>query len=221
MLSFPKNTYFNKRIPKQKFYDTMKLSSGLEKLFVQEIETIHWVNKLSPDTLNLNAGTNVTEIEIIEIVVKQQSISRAIIDMIDREIPYHLVFVLKYNDNGQIWINFKEDSKNRKSKYKVDSSYKTDWMPYENLSLQINGLDLDRVYENFMIQISDGKLQIDGADDFKEAVMIVKEKETLTTYIESLENKIKNEKQFNRQVALNDELRKAKKELDKMKSNGE
>lgn len=216
MLNFPESTCFNKRIPKQKFYDNLKLTSGIEKQFAHDIDTIIWANKLSAETINLSAGANVSEIEIIEIILKQQSISRNIIDLIDREIPYHLVFVLKYKNNGQIWINYKEDSKSRKGKFTVNSSYKTDWMPLNILSLKIDGLDLDKVYENFLIQVSQGKLQIEDSEDLKEAVNMVKEKDTLLAYISSLENKIKNEKQFNRQVVLNNELRRAKEELDKI-----
>jgi len=214
MLNFPQSTYFNKRIPKQKFYDTLKISSGLEKLFVREIDTIHWEHKFSPETLNISAGVNVTEIEIITIVLKQQDITRTLLEIIDREIPYHIVYVLKYNEYGRIWINYKEESKTRKDKYTVDSSYKTEWMKFEELSLNINGLDLDKVYENFIIQVSGGKIKVEASEDLKDAVMMVKEKDKLSMYAAALENKIKNEKQFNRQVALSNELRKVKEELD-------
>lgn len=215
MLTFPQSTYFNRRIPKQKFYDALKLSSGFEKLFIQEIDAIHWENKLSPETLNLNAGANVSEIEIIGIRLKQQSISRTLLEMIDREIPYHIVFILRYENYGQIWINYKEESKNRKDKYTVDSSYKTDWLPVEELTLQIDGLDLDKVYENFIVQVSGGRIEADSSEDFKETISKVQEKSRLSSYAVTLENKLKTEKQFNRQVSLNNELRKVKEQLDK------
>ena len=127
MLDFPKSTVFNKRIPKKKFYEKLSVSSNLEQQFMKEIDTIYWKNKLSPETLNISAGTNVTEIEVFEITLKEQSISKNIIEVIDREIPYYLVFVLRHKDLGQIWISFKEDSKSREGKFKVDSYYKTDW----------------------------------------------------------------------------------------------
>ncbi|MEI6155003.1 MAG: DUF4391 domain-containing protein [Deltaproteobacteria bacterium] len=214
MLDFPKSTVFNKRIPKQKFYDKLNVSSSLEQQFVKKIDTIHWKNKLSPETFNIAAGTNVTEIEVIEIVLKEQNISKNIIEVIDREIPYHLVFVLRYKDLGQIWISFKEDSKSRDGKFKVDSYYKTGWLQYGDLSLRIEGLNLDKIYENFLLQVADGKLQTETGSDIKEAVTKAKEQEKLETYINKLETKIKNEKQYNRQVKLVGELRKAKAQLE-------
>jgi len=210
MLDFPKSTVFNKRIPKQKFYEELSASSSLEQQFVQEINTIYWKNKLSPETLNISAGTNVKEIEVFEITLKEQSISKNIIEVIDREIPYHLVFMLRYNDLWQIWISFKEDSKSREGKFKVDSYYKTDWSKYDELSLVIEGLTLDKVYENFILQVADGKLQIEEGSDIKEAVSKAKDHEKNEAYIAKLEAKIKNEKQYNRQVKLMGVLRKAK-----------
>ncbi len=214
MLDFPKSTVFNRRIPKQKFYDKLSVSNNLEQQFVKEIDMIYWKNKLSPETLNISVGANVTEIEVFEIVLKEQSISKNIIEAIDREIPYHLIFVLRYKDLGQIWISFKEDSKSRDGKFKVDSYYKKGWLKYDDLSLRIEGLNLDKVYENFMLQVAGGKLQIENGSDIKQAVSKAKEQEKLEANIKNLQTKIKNEKQYNRQVRLMGELRKAKAQLE-------
>lgn len=213
MLNFPKTTEFNKRIAKQKFYNKLKVSNALEQQFVKEIETIYWKNKLSAETLNVSSGTTVKEIEIIEINLRQQNISKNIIEIIDREIPYHIVFVLKYKGSAQIYISFKEDSKNRENKFKVNSYFKTEWLNYEDLSLEIIGLTLDKIYENFIIQIAGDKLRVENGKDIKEAVLKAKEKELLESLTISLENKIKNEKQYNFQVKLAGELRKVKKQL--------
>jgi len=215
MLDFPKSTLFNKRIPKQKFYEQLSVSKRLEQQFVKEIDTIYWKYKLSSETLNTTVGTNVTEIEVFEISLKEQNISKNVIEVIDREIPYHLVFVFRYNEYGQIWMSFKEESKSREGKFKVDSYYTTEWLMYEDLSLTIEGLNLDKIYENFLIQVAGGKLQIENGIEIKDAVSKAKEREKLETLINKLEAKINNEKQFNRQIKLIGELRKAKEQLGK------
>jgi hypothetical protein len=213
MISFPRSTDFNKKIPKQKFYSKLKVSGRLERQFVKEIDSIYWKNKLSAETLNINAGSNIKEIEIIEIYLKEKGISENLIEFIDREIPYHIVFILRYGQLGQIYISFKEDSKNRLGKFKVDCYFKTEWVDYNDLSLEINGLDLDKIYENFIIQVSEDKFLFENSEDIKEAVLKAKEKEKLKSNIKALENKIKNEKQFNIQVKLAAELREMKKQL--------
>jgi len=213
MISFPKSTEFSKKIPKQKFYNKLKISSKLERQFISEIDSIYWKNKLSAETLNVNTGKTVKEIEIIEVYLKGKNIGENLIEFIDREIPYHIVFILRYEQLGQIYISFKEDSKNRLGKFKVDSYFKTDWLNYNDLLLEINGLDLDKIYENFVIQISEDKLPIKNSADLKEAVNISKERDKLLAYSASLDSKIKNEKQFNIQVKLAAELREVRKKL--------
>jgi hypothetical protein len=213
MLDFPKSTVFNKRIPKQKFYEQLSVSSRLEQQFVKEIDSIYWKNKFSPETLNITEGKNVREIEVFEIILKEKSISKNIIEVIDREIPYHLIFVLRYMEFGQVWISFKEASKSREGKFKVESYYVSEWLLYKELTLDINGMDLDKIYENFLIQVAGDKLKLEYGKDIKEAVFYAKEQEKLEAHIEKLESKINKESQFNRQVKLIGELRQAKSKL--------
>ena len=213
MLDFPPSTVFNKWVPKKKFYENLSISSRIEKQFVTEIESVYWTHKLSPETLNVSPGTRVTEIEVFEVNLKEQQVSNNLIATIDREIPYHLVFVLRYEGRAQLMISYKEESKSREDKFKVDSYYRTDWIDYEKLTLRIEGLDLDRIYENFISQIAGDALNIEKAEDIRDAVMIAKEIDSLETYIAKLEKKIQKEKQFNLKVKFNQELRKAKEKL--------
>ncbi|MCI6221953.1 MAG: DUF4391 domain-containing protein, partial [Selenomonadales bacterium] len=63
MLGLPRSTEFNKRIPKQKFYENLTVSSTIKRSFVDQIRIIYWANKIAPSTLNFAEGKNVTEIE--------------------------------------------------------------------------------------------------------------------------------------------------------------
>ncbi len=217
MFDFPISTHFDRRIPKQKFYTHLDISGNIKKLFTDEIETIIWKYKLSPDTINISEGTFVKEIQFIEIVLKQQNISKNIIELIDREIPYHIVFVLKYKKLIQLYISYKEISKNRENKFRIDSIYKTDWTNEEDVQLKIEGLTLDKVYENFILQISDGKVQMREGSDLKEAINNAIEIEKLQKEILILQNRIIKEKQFNRQVKLNEEIKKLIKALEELR----
>jgi len=214
MLSLPASTAFKKKIPKQKFYTHLQASSKVVKLFTDQIDTIHWTNKLAPDTLNVDAGTNVTEIQIIEINLKGENLDEELITLIDREIPYHLVFVIRYQGYGQLWIAYKEDAKNREGKFKVNRYYKTEWLTDEELALRLEGLNLDQIYEGFLIQIAGSELTKDEEEDLKTAIDRSSEVEKLKTAIIRLENKIHREKQYNQQVKLMGELRKLKLELE-------
>lgn len=213
MLYLPASTAFNKKIPKQKFYTNLQVSSKVVKLFTDQIDTIHWTNKLAPDTLNVDAGTNVAEIQIIEINLKSEVLDEKLITLIDREIPYHLVFVVRYQGYGKLWIAYKEDAKNCEGKFKVNRYYKTKWLPFEELTLKFEGLNLDQIYEGFLLQIAGGELTKDEEEDLKTVIDRSNEVERLKRSISRLENNILKEKQYNQQVKLMGELRKLKLEL--------
>ena len=62
MLGLPKTTDFNKRIPKEKFYENLNVTPSVKKCFVDQIKVIYWRNKIASSTTNLAPGTAVTEI---------------------------------------------------------------------------------------------------------------------------------------------------------------
>ena len=59
MISFPQSTLFDKRIPKQKFYDNLNVTPSLKQSFIDDIEDIVWKNKLSAGTMNIAEGKTV------------------------------------------------------------------------------------------------------------------------------------------------------------------
>lgn len=68
MFGLPTSTEFNKRIPKQKFYENIAVTHALKRFFVDQIKNIYWRNKIAASTLNLASGTDVTEIEVLRFV---------------------------------------------------------------------------------------------------------------------------------------------------------
>ena len=96
MLGLPKTTEFNKRIPKQKFYENLEISPAIKKVFVEQIKTIYWRNKIAVSTMNLAPGTDVTEIEVFEVKLTEQTLDEEILRQMDKEIPYHILFLLEY-----------------------------------------------------------------------------------------------------------------------------
>lgn len=96
MLGLPKSTEFNKRIPKQKFYENIAVTPAMKKAFVEQIKIIYWRNKIATTTLNLAAGEQVTEIEVFEVRLSAPKLDESVLRQIDREIPYHTLFLLEY-----------------------------------------------------------------------------------------------------------------------------
>ena len=87
MIGLPKTTEFNKRIPKQTFYENLDVSSMVKKFFVDQIRVIYWKNKIAPSTTNLAAGTYVTELQIFEIRLSGNELDESVLELIDKKIP--------------------------------------------------------------------------------------------------------------------------------------
>ena len=50
-------------------------------------------------------------------------------------------------------------------------------MAYEELNLTLDGLSMDSIYDNFLLQVAGGKLQLGNDVDMKQAVANAKERE--------------------------------------------
>ena len=209
MLDLPKSTEFNKRIPKQKFYEKIDVSPALKRVFVEQIKIIYWRNKLAATTLNLAPGTSVDEIEIIEIKLSSQELDVAVLRQIDKEIPYHILFVLECEGKYRAVIGYKEKSVSGKSAFKVDRYYFTDCMEESELPVRIEGLTMDAVYENFVRQIAGPDLgqAAAGETTLKESIEIQKQREQLQKQITALEAKIRKEKQPKKKFEMVKELK--------------
>ena len=214
MLGFPVSTEFNKRIPKQKFYENLDVSPTLRRVFVDQIRIVYWRNKLAASTLNIAAGEAVTEIEVFEVRLNEPKLDEAVLKQIDKEIPYHLLFILTCDGKAQAWIGYKEAAASGSSAFKVNRYYHTDWMPEDELQLRIDGLNMDAVYESLVRQIAGDKLQADSGESLKESVERDEKIKNLKKQIEVIQGKIRKEKQLNVQMKLNGELKKLKKELE-------
>ena len=216
MLGLPRTTEYGKRIPKKKFYDNLSISSDLKRVFAEQIAAIFWSNKISPDTLNVAAGDTVDEIEVFTIRLNQPSLDTRVLQQIDKQIPYHIIFVLKYKDRLQAWIGYKEAAASGSNAFKVGRYYHTDWMQEDDLHLSIDGLNMDAVYESLVRQIAGDKLQTDSSESLKESVVRDENKKQLEKQIAALENKMRREKQLNRQMEMNAELKNLRKERQRL-----
>ena len=217
MLGLPKTTEFNKRIPKQKFYENMDVSPALKKIFVEQVRIIYWKNKIAASTTNLATGTDVTELEVFEVRLNSQVLDDNLLRQIDKEIPYHILFLLEYQGKYQAWIGYKEAAASGNKAFKVNGYYHTEWLAEDELPLKLEGLNVDAVYENFVRQIAGDKLKTEAAgESLKESVARDEQKQALQKQIATLQAKIRKEKQLNKQMQMNTELKKLKKELEAM-----
>ena len=216
MLGLPKSTEFNKRIPKQKFYENLSVTPALKRVFIDQIKVIYWRNKVAATTMNLAAGDTVTEVEVFEVKLATPQLDISVLRQIDKEIPYHIVFLLEYDGKYQAWTAYKEAAASGNNAFKVGTYYHTDWLLESELPLKVDGLSIDKVYENFVRQIAGDALQGESAESLKESVERDARRQELQKQITALQAKVRKEKQLNKQVQLNTELKRMRKELEEL-----
>lgn len=218
MFGFPASTEFNKRIPKQKFYENIDITPALKRIFVEQIRLIYWRNKLATTTLNLAAGETVDEIEVFEVRLNIPQLDEAVLRQIDKEIPYHILFILTYEGKTQVWIGYKEAASSGSNAFKVNRYYHTDWILENKLKFRVDGLSMDAVYENLVRQIAGNSLQVDSGESLRDSIARDEKKRQLEKQIAVLESKLRKEKQLNRQMEINTSIKELRRELEVFQS---
>lgn len=211
MQDFPEKTLFNRAIPKTKFYENLTVTSALKNIFVNEIAGIVWRNKLSPETLNVLPGTRIKELEVFEIALKKESLNNQALKAIDRGVPYHLLFLLRSGDQYMACMGYKECGVGRVESG-VKEYFKTEWMSFEELPLRLDGLTMDEVYDNFILQINQN-LEVAADGSLKDAIIAETERRKLEQQIIKLEKSARAEKQPKRKFELAAEIQNIKTKL--------
>ena len=214
MLGLPKSTEFNRFIPKQKFYKDLYtkkfLPSKTKNYFVKQIKSITWENKIDHTTMNIAKGCFVEEIEVFRVELYDYEIDDSVLYTIDENIPYHILFVFEYNNKRKYSLSYKEISRKTET-ITLHKIFQSDWVSEDEHLLKLSGISLDDMYENLLNSISNNELDKFSGATLKERVLNSIEFEKIQKQVNNLSKKVKNEKQFNRQVELNSELKELKK----------
>ena len=215
-MQFPQITELNKRIPKQKFYENLSLTPQVKRGFIDGIKLIYWRNKLAEDTVHIPKGERVTEIEVFEIKLSGPALDEAVLRQIDKEIPYHILFLLTFEGKVQAWIGYKEASAGINS-FKVNRYYHTEWMEEADLPLRLEGLTLDAVYENLVRQIAGSSLDPETENpelSLGETIALTEKREKLQKEIARLEKLARAEKQPKKKFEIVNQLKGYQRELE-------
>lgn len=202
MFDLPASTIVDKPIPKNSFdeYATPKQ----KKLFTNVVAKIRWSNKLSQQTINLQ-GNEIQEIQIFEIVLKERSNISELLMLMNRVIPYPILFEIKYEEFLMYSISQKHSHPTNENQAVVDWTFTTEWKTQKESSFVMQLVhNLDFVFSEICFQIS-GKQSFKDRDVAK-LIELEKKMKQINFSIDKLTASIKSCKQFNRKVELNRKL---------------
>nr|WP_313099715.1 DUF4391 domain-containing protein [Moraxella sp. CTOTU48717] len=228
---YPSTAKVDKIIPKNKFYQRGSANHRIERLFVEQVESIRWAYKLSPHTINLNDSETIKEIQIFSIVSRVERLDTEVLQFIDKLIPSPIIFEILFEDKIKVIATYKRQSQADSQKVVLGKYYATDWQDpaqREDLPIVFGIADL---YEYFIEQlllstnkaspnvvlIPNIKANLSTTHQkiasIEEKIAHTEKLALLTKQINELQKRIYKEKQFNRQVEMNLQLQTLQKQL--------
>lgn len=212
MYNLPQSTIVNRVIPKKTFVNQLGANTRMKDHFTNDVVRVEWLAKLAPSTINVADGKEVHEITIFLVPIKDEKCPDDIFSFIDGMIPRHTLFILRWGDMTCLHLNYKEwmeSSTNTNKTFRIAKTYRSQWIKDTEISLSIEGLTMDAIYEVLVRQVA-GEHIIIQSESLREDVEKSTQREMLLKEIEILKSKIIKEKQPLKKFALHQRLIKLK-----------
>lgn len=202
MFGLPKSTEINKQLPKKAVFDKFKPNTANRKLFDEQINRMAIVAEISPQTVSVSAGEEVSSIYVILVTLKVPECDKKNIALLTKLIDQRMVFALQYEDTMRFAV------------YRAEQVLISESKPFEAWQLNLRGLDLTAVWENIIAEV--GGIDLTGGKDLDATIATNTRREKLTKQIAALEKKAMSEKQPRRKWEYAEEIKRLKEGLSKL-----
>ena len=212
LFSFPAQARVARVVPKSKIYEHGPVTSALRDKFVRQVEQITWAYKLAPETINLQARGGVAEIQVFDITQKTAELDENVLRAIDRAIPLPIIFQLHHEQRTRMVAAFKRPSEANASKWVIDGYFVGSWLPADSPRQPLPvALDLLGLYEQLLRSLLPSPAR--PGESLPEQLQRLNRLRSLHSEYAKLDARLHKEKQFNRKVALNVQLREIQNEI--------
>jgi hypothetical protein len=215
LFEYPKSAAFGRVLPKSKIYEHGTPGSEVKQLFIRQIEQIIWQYKLAPETVNLARTQAVPEIQIFSIALKDGELKYEALRCIDRAIPFPILFELRYEAKIKTVAAYKRPSESDSSKWVISDYFETGWIPNETPRKPLPlVLDLETLYEGLLAPLMPFTART--GEGLPSSVQRMEQISSKLREVKKCEARLRKEKQFNRKVEINTQLRVLKQELENL-----
>ncbi len=201
MLGLPKTTEINRQLSKKKIFSKFHLNTAEKEEIDRDISKIMMVNEVSSTAINIAEGDEANSFYVLRVYLKRRDYSERTIIQLFNLIHQNLILILSFEDEARVAIY--------RSKL-----FQTAWKPVDELKIDLQGLDFDKVWENVILQVSDLSLK-DGLT-IDEQIELSAKKEKLQADINRLDRKARAEKQPKRKYELVAEIRDLQKAMEEL-----
>ncbi len=197
MLGLPKSTELNKQLPKKAIYAKFQMSPAAKVKFDTDISRINIVGEISPNTTGIAQGQTVSSIFVLQVILKQKNFQQNTIAQISKLIDQNMLLVLDCETDRKLAIYHSK-------------LIQTEWVPADACTIELKGLDLDSVWENFITQV--GGITIQQGNTLDEQIAADEQQAKLQKEIAQLEKLARAEKQPKKKFELVQKINEIKKE---------
>ena len=209
LFELPDSTKIGRVIPKNSF--DSYTNTKQKKLLSDLVQRITWIHKLASDTLNLE-GKDVREIQLFQVDLKYQEDIPTLLTVIDKSIPYHILFIVRFGEWVYLSISAKHLHPSNENQSVIDWTFQNKWFQLSESKYSLNlRKSLDFVFFDICCQIVG--LESSKFSKLSSLIEYQKQIESLTKEINRLKSSIKKSNQFNEKVELNLKLKKVEDEL--------
>ena len=201
MLGLPKSTEMSKQLPKKAIYTKFQMNTSVKDKIDADISRITIVNEIAPNKVNIPAGDEVKSFFVLLVTLKRKDFDEKIIATLSKLIPQNILFVLEYNGESKLAV------------YRL-KVMQTGWKPTEEQRVGLQGLNLDKVWENIIRSLELGVWNEELSVD--ENIELHEKQAKLKKEIARLEKQARTEKQPNKKFELAQRAKALKKLFDKL-----
>mgnify|MGYP002508496082 CR=1 FL=1 len=203
MFDLPKATEIRKPIHKKLIYSKfpMRLKGESRSSFDEEISKIVVTNEISPVSISIKEGVQVSSVFVLQVELRQRIYSEKNIISIAKMFGQNVLLVLHHGEQYQFAI------------YET-TLFHSEWQTADKLQIRLKGLDMDAVWENLVMLVSG--IEVRPGNSLDEQIALEMEKDTLRKKIEELEKRARRELQSKKKFEMFQRLKEYQARLDEM-----
>lgn len=193
MYGLPTNTELNKQLSKERVFVQFKVNRSAQDAFNADISTMFISNHISEATVpGLKTGKTVQGIYVLTLNLKHLGCGKKNLELLAKAIPQNMVFALAFENTVQFAVYY-------------ENLYVTVPLEAVNAKLQLQGTDLDEVWENLIKSV--GGIIVEGDNTLKEQIEVDDARAKLQKQIEALTEKAYKEKQPRRKTDIINQIK--------------
>ena len=198
MLGLPKATEMSKQLPKKAIYAKFQMNTAAKEKIDADISRITIVNEIAPNKVNIPAGDEVKSLFVLLVSLKRKEFEEKTIATLSKLIPQNILFVLECGNESKLAIYHSK-------------LMQTEWKPTEEQRIELQGLNLDKVWENIIKSLELGVWNEELSLD--ENLALHQKQDKLKKEIDKLEKQARNENQPKKKYEMVQRIKALNKQL--------